>query len=115
MIVARLLLERGSDINAKHKNTALHRAIEKGDYKAAQLLVYEGADTAIPNLRGLPPLHLALRECTKNEVDAALYITLLASNSNVKDRHGKIVTFKDTTPFGFYAWLSVIHPHAGAA
>ena len=91
MIVARLLLERGADINAKHKeSTALHRAIEKGDYEVAQLLVDEGADTAAHNLRGITPLHLALRECTKNEVDAAPYITLLASNINVKDSHGKI-------------------------
>ena len=100
--VARLLLERGADINAKHKeNTALHRAIEKRDYEVAQLLVAEGADVAAHNLRGITPLHLALRECTKNGVDAAPYITLLASNINVKDRHGK-------TPLHFAAMFRCV-------
>lgn len=89
MVVAKLLLERGADINIKHnESTALHRAIEKGDYKVAKFLVDEGADITAHNLRGLTPLHLALRECRKNEVDAAPYITLLASNINIKDRHG---------------------------
>ena len=88
--VATLLLDRGADINSKHKDTtALHRAIGRGDQQVAQLLVSKGADISTLEVHGLTPLHLALRNCVRNGVDTTPYIRLLASNLEVKDVHGK--------------------------
>lgn len=50
--IALLLLDRGANINAPHKNdnpTALHRVLETGDYTMTQLLLDRGATINLSN------------------------------------------------------------------
>ena len=44
--MARFLIQRGSDINIKHRDggTALHNAALLGQYKTAELLIQKGAN-----------------------------------------------------------------------
>ncbi len=45
--VVRLLLERGADVNARHRATALHEAAMRNDRVLAETLLEAGADAAI--------------------------------------------------------------------
>jgi ankyrin repeat protein len=85
-----LLLQKGGNVNVKHtihKHTALHRAIDKADKAAIQLLLSQKPDPAIRNAKGLPPLHWALG----SKGNDSEIITMLAQPSfiNTKDFRGR--------------------------
>ena len=68
MELAELLLEAKAKIDVKHgprEETVLHRAVEEANNKVALFLVKKKANVAILNIRGLPPLHVAVRNCAK--------------------------------------------------
>lgn len=91
--LAKLLLQKGADVNVKHifkEHTALHRAIDKADKTTIQLLAQK-ADPTVCNANGLPPLHWALQKLTDNSESCTEIILMLAQPSfiNTKDSHGK--------------------------
>jgi hypothetical protein len=54
--IARLLVEKGADVNAREPregNTPLHAALFAGKHEMAQLLMSSGADAGIPNNKGI--------------------------------------------------------------
>ena len=53
-VVARLLLEQGSDVNARRKDgsTALHLASRHGMLEVARLLIEHGADISAKDVQG---------------------------------------------------------------
>jgi ankyrin repeat protein len=57
--IARLLMERGTDVNAQMKNmsTPLHAAAFKGRLEITRLLLSHGANPNVGNDRGSTPLH----------------------------------------------------------
>ena len=61
--VARLLLERGVDVNARRKagSTPLHLASKDGWLEVARLLIEHGADIGAENNIGMTPLQVARR------------------------------------------------------
>jgi ankyrin repeat protein len=62
--IARILLERRADANARDKDgwTPLHRASFRGDADLVRVLVEGGADVTIQDERGWTPLHRASYE-----------------------------------------------------
>lgn len=60
---ARLLLDRGADVNArartKFKNTPLQAALLSGQYETAKLLLKRGADPLVRQAQGFTPLQEA--------------------------------------------------------
>jgi ankyrin repeat protein len=61
LAVARLLLDRGADINARQAGgfTPLHGAAANGDRTMSELLVDRGADPSARNDEGRTPSELA--------------------------------------------------------
>jgi Ankyrin repeats (many copies) len=59
--VARLLIDRGADLQAQDQqgNTPLHWALEKGRIATARLLVDREADIGIKNNQGMTALQVA--------------------------------------------------------
>jgi ankyrin repeat protein len=91
--VVELLLREGGNVNVQHtlnEHTALHRAIEKADKPAIQLLLSQKPDPAIRNDKGFPPLHWALRS-KRGIHDDSQIITMLAEPPfiNAKDISGR--------------------------
>lgn len=83
--LARLVLEKGADINYlpsadeedKHYKTALHFACEKGDEDMVQLLLEHRADTSIRiplrgTMAGTTALHMAVKSGSENIVATLL-------------------------------------------
>lgn len=72
MLVYRLLLESGADIEAKNHvgQTPLHNALSSSRFKIVKLLLEYGADKNIPDNDGRTALDLALRN--KHSVVAGL-------------------------------------------
>jgi ankyrin repeat protein len=93
--VAILLLRSRANINAKHhqnEETALHRAIKNRKQKVVEFLVTEGADLAIHNGHGMPPLHLAVKKLVEQvDADGSEYVKMLAVSPyiDVKDKRGR--------------------------
>lgn len=93
VIMAKLLLQFGANINVKHRlteDTALHRAIKAGDQLATEFLIEKGADPGVSNLHGLPPLHLAVQNLAaqKNSLIQGL-IKLIGEGSNIDIEDGQ--------------------------
>jgi ankyrin repeat protein len=57
-------MENTNDINAKdyYGNTALHHAVNKGDFDLVETLVEKGADFNVQNEEGDTPLQIAIHE-----------------------------------------------------
>lgn len=91
MELASLLLSRGADVNIKdslREETAMHRAVERGNEGVVRFLQDKGADVTICNFRGITPLHLAVQKFAArcDDVDAKV-IKLLANNA--RDDRGR--------------------------
>jgi ankyrin repeat protein len=84
--LARLLVQRGADIEVKdsttsHGGTVLHSAIKHGKGELVELLLAHGADPNGANSWGLTPLHVASK---RNE---ARIVELLIAHGAFIDRH----------------------------
>ncbi|MBV9300893.1 MAG: ankyrin repeat domain-containing protein [Acidobacteriaceae bacterium] len=85
--VAKLLLARGADVNAKggHGTTPLHDAALLGHKDVAELLLASGADVRATDTFGMTPLHRAadsgLRDEFRLRVDRQWSATLWRSSS----------------------------------
>ena len=89
MEILKLLLEQGSNANAKDDkgNTALHSAAKFSKVKAAQLFLQYKADVNAKNKKGKTPLHKSMNVCIKIEM-----IRLLLANGaevNARDSQNK--------------------------
>lgn len=64
--MAYFLIKHGADLNARSNsgNTAMHYAVETGQYEIVCMLLYYGAEADTPNMHGRTPFMLALH--TKN-------------------------------------------------
>jgi ankyrin repeat protein len=69
--LARLLLDRGADVNAQDQNhaTPLLLAAERRMDDIARILLEHGADPNVKNIRGKTPLHLLLERKIFNDYD----------------------------------------------
>jgi ankyrin repeat protein len=81
--LARLLIQRGADTNAKdvHSSTVLHGALIYGNCEIAELLLAHGADPNAVGLWGYTPLHFASR---RN--DARMVNLLIAHGADIEAR-----------------------------
>lgn len=73
--VAQLLIEHGADIDATEElenNTALHVAVEEGNYEMVCMLLYYGADAGIRNSYGLTPFMLSVSLNADTEIQELL-------------------------------------------
>jgi len=92
--VAESLLLKGGNINIQdqiREDTAMHRAIAKGDEVVAKFLMDQNADLTVCNLHGHATLHQAVKTfCVqRNDWDQELIKMLAIVNVNVKDKRGK--------------------------
>jgi ankyrin repeat protein len=92
--VAESLLRKGGNVNIQdqvREDTAMHRAIEKGDKVVAKFLLDKEADVTVCNARGHAPLHLALKRlCShKKDLNPELINMLAMVNVNVKNKRGR--------------------------
>jgi ankyrin repeat protein len=85
--LARLLIQRGADTNAKDasSNTVLHRAIEHGNSEIAALLLAHGADRNAVNYWGDTPLCLASR---RNEARMVNLLVAHGAAIDGRSEHG---------------------------
>ena len=62
MTIAKVLISRGADINARSKsaNTPLHVAVDTGNIEITELLISQGAEINAKDSHGLTPLRSAL-------------------------------------------------------
>jgi len=82
--IARLLLEKGANVNLKNKRgeTALHLAVLKSNFELARIVIENGADVNLRNYEGYSALHAAA--ATFNEEMVKMLIDS-GANVNVKD------------------------------
>jgi hypothetical protein len=85
---ARVLLDKGANVNAKDKfgDTALHMAVSRGNIKLAELLLEKGADTNASDARGETPLHDAV---TDGSTEMVKLLLDRGADVNAKDEDGK--------------------------
>jgi len=85
--IARLLIERGANINAADQNglTPLHIALNRGLFDIARLLIERGANLNAADQNGLTPLNSELRI---GQVDIARLLIERGANINAADRNG---------------------------
>ena len=86
-------MENKNNINAKdyYGNTALHHAVDKGDFDLVKTLVKEGADFNVQIEEGETPLHLAflLTDDEENEkVEIAEFLINKGVDLNLQDIFG---------------------------
>ena len=88
---ARLLIERGADVNARNAlgQTALMRAAMNGASDAILLLLQHGADTSIRDEQGNFALAVAGSRCPSPEVASAL---IERSKGNIGDLNGALLS-----------------------
>lgn len=92
--VARLLLEKGADINIRDFNrgyTALHDAVQREDIEAIKFLIDGNADLNVRNSRQQPPLHLAVTLFVQQSQTKPEIMELLSNGDcvNVLDTRGR--------------------------
>jgi ankyrin repeat protein len=83
--LARLLIERGADIEAKdatYSNTVLHTAVHHNGHEIAALLMAHGANVNATNTSGHTPLH------TTDHCDIAKLLVAHGADVNAVDTHG---------------------------
>jgi hypothetical protein len=85
--ILKALIARKQDVNSKGKfqTTALHRAIAKGNYEAAKILLENNANPNLADLGGATALHIAARS---NDVKAIKLLLEHNANINAKDKEG---------------------------
>ncbi|GKT47630.1 ankyrin repeat and KH domain-containing protein 1 [Colletotrichum spaethianum] len=60
LLAVRLLLSAGADVNRADKQTALHTATFRKDFRFAEIIIKHGADMEALNLHKLTPLQQAV-------------------------------------------------------
>jgi ankyrin repeat protein len=90
---ARLLLERGMDVNARRKDgwTTLHWAAFKGRVEVAQVLLDHGANTKLETDEGETALHVVSRgvyDSQEQGVSTALLLRERGVDVNARDKKG---------------------------
>lgn len=92
--VVELLLKYGASVNDKDEttgNSALHNSILTGKHKISKLLLENGADFELINLRKQTPMHLAI-ETTKKQTNRSFRVERLlikaGANANAVDFFG---------------------------
>ena len=87
LAAAKLLIATGGDVNASINEwggTLLHEAAWKNEYRAAQLLLENGAKSRVSKF-GATPLHYA---AWKNAVEVAKLLLAYGADVEAKHRHG---------------------------
>jgi ankyrin repeat protein len=90
---ARLLLERGADVNARYKDgwTSLHWAAFKGRVEVTRVLLDHGVNTKLQNERGETALHVVSRGKHNNSQEGVGTARLLLERGvdvNARDKDG---------------------------
>src|SRR6266702_3053945 len=100
--IARLLLERGVDVNARKKNktTPLHSAASQGWLKTAQVLLDHGANADAENDEGDTPLNLVARCDDELEDCGDIARLLLERGVDVNARNKNKTTPLHSAAFG---------------
>ncbi len=82
--IAKLLIENGADVNAKHSlgGTPLHLAASRDHLKIAKLLIENGADVNAKDSLGGTPLHLA---ASRDHLKIAKLLIENGADVNAKD------------------------------
>ncbi|XP_031783479.1 putative ankyrin repeat protein RF_0381 [Nasonia vitripennis] len=104
LILVKMLLDHGSDVNNKDINacTPLHCAIYTGDLELVKMIISAGADINVQNRIGATPLHDAVLSCNEEMV-----FLLLSKGANVD---AKTLEFRNS-PLHWAAMLNIDDSH----
>jgi ankyrin repeat protein len=91
--IASLLLDRGANIKARHKNVnenvALHTAASLGDTRMIKLLLDRGADIEVKNNNGSTPLLLAVASAHTDRIQVTRLLLDRGANMDTRDDAGR--------------------------
>ena len=118
--VARLLLERGADVNARIErgsdydpegNTPLHTAADNGRVEVAHVLLECGANVGAEDNKGRTPLHVAAKH---REVETVRLLLEHGANVRAEDNEGTSPLHK-ATEYGNVEAVRVLLEHGANA
>ncbi|HZO23218.1 MAG TPA: ankyrin repeat domain-containing protein [Steroidobacteraceae bacterium] len=91
--VARLLLQRGAEVNARARNAQqvgpIHAALSRNDLPALELLLLHGADPDLPQQQLFRPLHIA---AANGNALAAGLLLLFGAQPAARTEGGKLAS-----------------------